>query len=143
MHTELNKNIPYFSDDGMACSESTLRCLIERGVVDLPLSAVKMMTGLHGNMGRCANCGAINGGAAAIGSKYGRTQPDQDSKKVYRLVEAFMTEFENRFGSVKCLDLLNGQDPADLSVQMRCADQVVATVEIVTALIEKEENQNK
>lgn len=138
MHQILNEAIPYFSDDGMACSESTLRCLIERGVVDLPLDAVKMMTGMHGNMGRCANCGAVNGAAAAIGATFGRTQPDQDSKRTYRLVEAFMQEFESRFGSVKCETLLAEHDPASLQQQMRCADMVVAAVEIVTQLLEQE-----
>ena len=139
----LNPKIPYFNDDGMACSESTLRYLIENQVVDLPITAVKMMTGMHGNMGRCANCGAVNGAAAAIGAKYGRTEPWEDSKRVYRLVEAFMQEFEGRFGSVKCKDLLLGNDPADMTQQRRCSDYVVAATEIVERLFAEEEEAEK
>ena len=53
----INEKVPYFGDDAMACSESTLRLLIERGVIDLPMSAIKMMTGLHGNInGNTAKC---------------------------------------------------------------------------------------
>ena len=139
----INPKIPYFNDDGMACSESTLRYLIENKVVDLPITAVKMMTGMHGNMGRCANCGAVNGAAAAIGAKYGRTEPWEDSKRVYRLVEAFMQEFEGRFGSVKCEELLGGNDQADMNQQRRCSDYVVAATEIVERLLAQEEAADK
>lgn len=31
MHQVLNEKIPYFSDDGLSCAESTLRYLIEHG----------------------------------------------------------------------------------------------------------------
>ena len=68
MHQVLNEKIPYFSDDGLSCAESSLRYLIEHGYADLPLDTVRIMTGLHGNMGRCANCGAVNGCVAAIGA---------------------------------------------------------------------------
>ena len=55
MHQVLNEKIPYFSDDGLSCAESTLRYLIEHGYADLPLDTVRIMTGLHGNMGRCGS----------------------------------------------------------------------------------------
>ena len=38
MHQVLNEKIPYFSDDGLSCAESTLRYLIEHGYADLPRS---------------------------------------------------------------------------------------------------------
>ena len=75
MHQVLNEKIPYFSDDGLSCAESTLRYLIEHGYADLPLDTVRIMTGLHGNMGRCANCGAVNGSVAATGSLRKAGQP--------------------------------------------------------------------
>lgn len=132
----INERIPYFGDDAMACSESTLRYLIEQGVVDLPIEAVKMMTGMHGNMGRCANCGAINAGAAALGAAFGRTTPEQSGRLVYEKVEAFQQEFERRFGSTKCEQLLAGNDMADLDQQRRCSEFVLAAIEIVTPLLQ-------
>lgn len=140
MYKVINEEVPYFGDDAMACSESTLRLLIERDVIDLPTEAVKMMTGMHGNMGRCANCGAVNAACAAIGAKYGRTQPDEDSKRVYRLVEEFMQAFEKEFGSVKCTDLLCGNDPADLTQQRRCSEYVLFSAAKVEQLLDKEES---
>lgn len=138
----INPEIPYFNDDGLSCSESTLRCLIENHVVDLPISAVKMMTGLHGNMGRCANCGAVNGAAAAIGAMYGRTEPEQDSKRVYRILEDFLREFEGKFGSVKCEELLANNDPASLEQQYRCSEYVLTATEIVTRLLKEEKTKD-
>ena len=135
----IDERIPYFSDDTLACSESTLRYLIEQGVVDLPMSAVKMMTGLHGNMGRCANCGAVNAGTAALGSHFGRTQPGESGAPTYRAVEAFLSEFEGRFGAVKCAQLVGDNDPASLEQQRRCSGYVLGAAEIVTRLIEEDE----
>ena len=44
MHQVLNEKIPYFSDDGLSCAESSLRYLIEHGYADLPLDTVRIMT---------------------------------------------------------------------------------------------------
>lgn len=38
----INEKVPYFGEDFMACSESTLRLLIERKVVDLPKESIKL-----------------------------------------------------------------------------------------------------
>ena len=110
MHQVLNEKIPYFSDDGLSCAESTLRYLIEHGYADLPLDTVRIMTGLHGNMGRCANCGAVNGSVAAIGANFGRREVGEDMTLLYELTERFMQEFEQTFGSVKCAELMEGKD---------------------------------
>ena len=40
----------YFYKGGLNCAESTLRCLIEEGVIDAPPEAVRMMTGFGGGM---------------------------------------------------------------------------------------------
>lgn len=137
----INEKVPFFGDDLMACSESTLRLLIERGVVDLPKEAIKLMTGMHGNMGRCANCGAVNGAVAAIGAKYGRTDYNQDNKVVFRLVEEFMTAFENKFGSVKCECLIGSNDMASFEQQYKCSEYVLFAADTVQELFKKEENK--
>ena len=137
MHQVLNEKIPYFSDDGLSCAESSLRWLIENGYADLPLNTVRIMTGLHGNMGHCANCGAVNGCVVALGANFGRTEVGQEMGLLYRLVDEFMDEFEREFGSVKCAELCAGRDPASMEQQRCCADIVAGAVDIAARLIEK------
>ena len=137
MHQVLMEKIPYFSDDGLSCAESTLRYLIEHGYADLPLDTVRIMTGLHGNMGRCANCGAVNGSVAAIGANFGRREVGEDMTLLYELTERFMQEFEQTFGSVKCAELMEGKDPALMEQQHKCADIVAGAVDIAARIIEE------
>lgn len=132
-----DERIPYFSDDGLSCAESTLRYLIEQGIAETSLDSVKMMTGMHGNMGRCANCGAINGGAAAIGSVLGRTDPHVSGKPVYDAVEEFQKLFEEKFGSTKCEQLTAGRDLASHEQQDLCAGYVYAATQMVKQVLKK------
>ena len=137
MHQTLNEKIPYFSDDGLSCAESSLRYLIEHGYADLPVEIVRVMTGLHGNMGRCANCGAVNGCVLAIGANFGRTEIGQDCSLLYESVERFMQEFEQRFGTVKCDELMEGKNPALMEQQLKCADIVSEAVDMAARIIDE------
>ena len=51
----------YFYKGGLNCAESTLRCLIEEGIIDPPPEVVRMMTGFGGGMQRGTTCGAVLG----------------------------------------------------------------------------------
>lgn len=143
----LDERVPYFGDDAMACSESSLRLLIERKVIDLPMDAVKMMTGLHGNINgsgnRYANCGAVNGAIAAIGAVFGRTEPEGDSKTVYRLVEEFLQAFEEKFGSIKCIDLADGRPLESMEQQYNCVEYVLFAADTAQRIIEKEKHRKE
>ena len=134
----INEQVPYFDFDGLSCAESTLRCLIERGVIDAPMHTVRMLTGLHGGaLGPGGYCGAINGGVAALGWVLGRTEPTQDSKRLQRVEREFVDAFHEKFGEYTCEALLT-EDEASRSQLERCADQVVWAVETVTRILERE-----
>lgn len=136
----VNPQVPYFGFHGLSCSESTMRCLIERGVVDLPIDTVKLMTGMHGGAfghGRGAMCGALTGAAAALGWALGRTEPDQSSKPLIEVEAKFVEEFEKKFGAVSCDDLLIYEE-ASREQLTRCAEQIVFAVDYVTRVIEEE-----
>lgn len=95
----------YFYNGGLNCAESTLRLLIERGAIDAPLDAVRMMTPFGGGMQRGTTCGAVVASVAALGWKYGRTDTDGDRAPSAKAVRAFLTRFEEEFGSLDCRTL--------------------------------------
>lgn len=95
----------YFYNGGLNCAESTLRCLIEEGVIDAPMDAVRMMTGFGGGMQRGATCGAVIGAVAALGWATGRTEPGQSRTESAAAVREFLKEFEAEFGTLNCREL--------------------------------------
>lgn len=92
----------YFYKGGLNCAESTLRCLIEEGVIDAPPEAVRMMTGFGGGMQRGITCGAVVGAVAALGWATGHTEPGQSREASARVVREFLRRFEEHFGTLDC-----------------------------------------
>ncbi len=134
----INKEIPYFGEEGLTCSQSTLRLLIERGVVKLPLETVKLMSYLHGNMKREAKCGAVNAAAVAFGWAFGFYEVGgHKDRRGYLLTEEFMQAFEEKFGSVKCQELVGTTVQERVDGQWTCAEYVVWAADKIEELINK------
>ena len=102
MHPEVTE---YFYSGGLNCAESTLRCLIENGIIDAPPEAVRMMTGFGGGMQRGTTCGAVIGAVAALGWVTGRTEPEQSRQPSAEAVREFLRAFEDAFGTLNCREL--------------------------------------
>ena len=102
MHPEVTE---YFYNGGLNCAESTLRCLIENGIIDAPPEAVRMMTGFGGGMQRGTTCGAVIGAVAALGWVTGRTEPEQSRQPSAEAVREFLRAFEDTFGTLTCREL--------------------------------------
>lgn len=134
----INKEIPYFGEEGLTCAQSTLRLLIERGVIDIPMESVKMMNYLHGNLKPEAKCGAINAGAAAIGSVFGAWDVGQNSYNGYAVVEKLLTEFTEKFGTLKCEELVGKTLEERVDGQWTCAGYVLWVADKVEELISEE-----
>jgi len=116
----------YFYNGGLNCAETTLRCLIEEGVIDAPLDAVRMMTGFGGGMQRGTTCGAVVGAVAAIGWVLGRTEPGESRAESAEAVRVFLERFEKEFGSLNCSELqelhMNGCALKSDEMYHKCAD---------------------
>ena len=95
----------YFYKGGLNCAESTLRCLIEEGIIDPPPEVVRMMSGFGGGMQRGTTCGAVVAAVAAIGWTTGRTEPGQSREPSAAAVREFLRRFEETFGSLTCREL--------------------------------------
>jgi len=134
----INKEVPYFGEEGLSCSQSTLRLLIDRGVLDLPIETVKLMTYLHGNKKRDAHCGAVNGAAVALGAEFGFYEVGGHlDGRGYALMEEFLQAFEEKFGNVRCQELVGKTVKERVDGQWTCAEYVVWAADKIEELIKK------
>ncbi len=110
--------------------------------------AMKMATPLGGGIARWGSaCGAVVGGAMALGFYYGRTTAKEKEQRdrSYAKVQDMLREFEKAFGSVQCRELiqLNLRDPADrkkfdeLGLRKKCAGFVARQVENVRRILKE------
>lgn len=95
----------YFYKGGLNCAESTLRRLIEEGVIDAPPETVRMMSGFGGGMQRGTTCGAVVASVAALGWVTGRMDPEQSRQPSAFAVREFLRRFESEFGTLDCREL--------------------------------------
>ena len=138
MHPEVTD---YFYSGGLNCAETTLRCLIENGMIDAPLETVRMMTGFGGGMQRGTTCGAVVGAVAALGWATGRTEPGADRTASAAVVREFLKRFEEMFGTLTCRELraVYAKDHALKSEGMYrgCTVFVEKSVELVGDILKK------
>ena len=60
-------------------------------------------TGFCGGISRTGGlCGAVSGGVMALGLAFGRQTPQDSREPAFTAVQAFLTGFEARFGSLTC-----------------------------------------
>ncbi len=108
--------------------------------------AARMATPFGGGVARWGTiCGALIGGAMALGFCYGRTQAEEKEKKekTYKKVQEMLREFEEDFGTIQCKNLiqLNLSDPADrqkfqeMKLINRCSQFVAKSVESARRLL--------
>ncbi len=108
--------------------------------------AAKMATPFGGGVARFGTiCGALVGGAMALGFCYGRTRAEEKEKreKTYAKVQEMLKEFEKDFGTIQCKGLiqLNLMDPADQKkfrdqkLIQRCSRFVAQTAENARRLV--------
>jgi C_GCAxxG_C_C family probable redox protein len=93
---------------GSNCAQSVLCAFTEELGMDTT-QAHRLATGLGAGLGRRQHlCGAINGGAMALGAALGNdTGADLAAKeRTYAAVQAYVNAMETEFGSIDCRTLL-------------------------------------
>ena len=94
--------------NGFSCSQSILLTYgVHYGLN--PAIAIRLGTGFSGGLARHGEvCGAVSGGIAVIGLKFGMTELGDNAAKThtYELVAEFIEKFKVKHKSVLCRELL-------------------------------------
>lgn len=136
--------------DGLNCSESVFKAIIDTGVTNLPPEAVAVATGFGGGMGLAGhNCGALVGAVMAVGAVHGRTNPLEGEFQdrvdrlygnpgLYRFFNGMSHEFKAKFGDLDC-KTLNKDYPEwmDKNRFRQCMKMVVDAAGMAMEYIEK------
>jgi len=134
---------------GYSCSQAVLSSRCEKYGLNQK-TALSLATGFGGGMARTGNtCGAVTGAIAIIGLHAGSDKAgDKEAKEnTYRIVQKFVAEFEQEFGSTNCTELTgchigtaSGYDKAQKSgiFEDVCPRFVDGAVEILDAVLTDE-----
>ena len=90
---------------GYNCAQSVLSAFSERYGISCE-DALRVASPFGAGMGRRGEiCGVLSGALMVLGLEYGGERPEA-KEEVYRLTREFLDQFEKRYGSVHCRDLL-------------------------------------
>ena len=104
--TQIAQRSEALFQQGFCCAESVLLALAESRSIKSDLIP-RIATGLCGGVGRTGGlCGAVSGGVLAINLLAGRNEPSQSPEANHRLVRAFLGQFEAKFGTTTCEQLI-------------------------------------
>lgn len=132
--------------EGFSCSQAVLAAFSEAHGLDRE-TALRLSQAFGGGIARRADwCGAATGALLAIGLKYGRTRAEDEAARdrTYAVAAEFLRRFEDRFGALKCRDLLGcdigtpegaAEAEARRLHETRCADYVAAAADILEDLL--------
>jgi C_GCAxxG_C_C family probable redox protein len=93
-------------ESGLFCAESVLLAIAESQGITSDLIP-RIATGFCSGIARtCGMCGAVGGGIMAISLFTGRNSANESVLPTYDAVRRLLAEFQGRFGSTNCRDLV-------------------------------------
>lgn len=109
------------SESGLHCAESVASAIAKLFCPDQTAIVCRMATGFGGGLAgsRQEACGALTGGVLAIGLLCGRTTPEQDREKAYRVSAAYRERFMARFNGTICQTIRDGFTTSDTRTACR------------------------
>lgn len=120
----------YFLDEELNCAESMLAAANEEYGLGLTPGEIELMRGFGGGMGYGTTCGAISGSIAAL-SKLICVKVDKDT--AHEVTSGFLEEFEKRFASSRCDDLV----PVYKKEDVRCYELLLLTADLLEETLAK------
>lgn len=132
--------------EGYNCAQSVLLTMFKYWNGESELIP-RIATAFGGGIGRRGSlCGALTGGVMAIGIKHGTNEPSPEKRlKAYEIAQRFYDQFERRYGSVFCRDLI-GCNLSNLEefkkaqeanvFEKKCSNFLKGAVEILLELID-------
>ena len=109
MSEEVTQRSRELFDSGFYCAESVLLAIAESQDIHSELIP-RIATGFCSGVARTGRtCGAVSGAIMAIGLTAGRNSPEKPVDDTYTLVQSFLQQFEERYGSLEC-PILTGCD---------------------------------
>jgi C_GCAxxG_C_C family probable redox protein len=134
--------------EGYNCCQSVFCAFCKDLDVDFD-TALKLTSSFGGGMGRLREvCGAVSGMFMVAGLKYGYKDPkDQRAKiKHYKLIQELAKQFEEKYGSIVCRQLLGLEQKKDNHIPSErtesyykkrpCSEFVAFSAELVEKMTE-------
>lgn len=130
---------------GYRCAESVLVTVAERNNVHSDVIP-RIASGFCGGMSRtCGTCGAVIGALMALNLFFGRSDPSVPLDRSYPPVQEFIRRFEEKFGSINCMTLIDcnlateeGRKKfIDQNVIATCKNFTVEAIRIVLSILDE------
>lgn len=131
---------------GYNCCQSVLAAFSDRTGLD-DQTAFNLAAGFGAGTGTGELCGALSGSAMVLGLTHpvDPADPAAGKRRAMGLSKQAQKEVKERFGSVRCADLLKTELPPELSpaaqemgLTNRCEIQIVNAIQRVEALLQEE-----
>ena len=141
--------------EGYSCSQAVFCAFGDLTGIDTDEGA-RLSAAFGGGMGRLREvCGTMSGALIVLGILYGYDEPGnfEAKKEHYRLVQRYARRFEERFGALRCKELLKnvpvtpGGDPEPRTPEFYqrrpCLGIVAGAAELLDELIDEIEKERE
>jgi C_GCAxxG_C_C family probable redox protein len=111
-----------YHGSGFHCAEAVLKAILETcGQEDVSRDIPRVATAFGGGVGRTQQdiCGALAGGAIALGCLFGRDEPGADWSVLAESAAEMRRRFVQKFGTTRCGCLLADFGPQEDEIRCR------------------------
>ena len=151
---DIEKTVEYNSDGKLNCAEDVFLTVYDLVESDFPRETVALISGFGGGIFQHRSlCGAVSGAVATSGIFYGRRdtfkgtieEREERKKEMYKVIRRIPEEFERKFGSLICGELigefLENNRMEDLRRRDLCRSFIAFASKLCIKILLEENNQ--